>query len=256
MKTICVLTLKGGVGKTLTSTTLAYLLAKEKDKRVLLIDADYQGDASATFEAYSESRCGLAELMKCGIEQDKELNTNEYIVHTDYGVDLIPANWYLEQVNSRVMMEKELNQINILSNALAQVNDTYDFCVIDCGRSLDMTVQNAVVAADILISPMLLGGYELVAAEKLEDQMFDIRTLNPSLELYCLITRFTKSKTTQAIEHALKDRYLSAVFETRIRNSLIVTRNSFEKGPFPFKSKNSIAVKDYRSLLDEVLEVL
>ena len=45
MVTIAVIGLKGGVGKTTTATNIAYLLAKEQDKRVLVMDADCQGNA-------------------------------------------------------------------------------------------------------------------------------------------------------------------------------------------------------------------
>ena len=50
MKTICIAGLKGGIGKTTTTTTLAYLLQAEKEKRVLLIDADCQANATMTYD--------------------------------------------------------------------------------------------------------------------------------------------------------------------------------------------------------------
>lgn len=49
MKIIAMMTPKGGVGKTTTATTIAYILGKEMGARVLLVDADPQGDASITY---------------------------------------------------------------------------------------------------------------------------------------------------------------------------------------------------------------
>lgn len=62
MKTICIAGLKGGIGKTTTTTTLAYLLQAEKEKRVLLIDADCQANATMTYDVET-SDDGIADIM-------------------------------------------------------------------------------------------------------------------------------------------------------------------------------------------------
>ena len=62
MKTICIAGLKGGIGKTTTTTTLAYLLQAEKEKRVLLIDADCQANATMTHDVET-SADGLADII-------------------------------------------------------------------------------------------------------------------------------------------------------------------------------------------------
>ena len=67
---------------------------------------------------------------------------------------------------------------------------------------------------------------------------------------------FQKSKTTTAIEENLRDRYLDETFDTHIRNSVVVMGKSFMDGPLPANSRNSIAVKDYRAVANEILEVI
>ena len=134
---------------------------------------------------------------------------------------------------------------------MESVAEEYDFCVIDCGLKMDITVINAVLAADLIISPMRLGGYELNASEIFDNQIFDLRELNQDVEVYALITCFQKSKTTN-----LRDRYLDETFDTHIRNSVVVMGRSFMDGPLPANSRNSIAVKDYRAVANEILEVI
>ena len=252
MKTICIAGLKGGIGKTTTATSLAYLLANEQDKKVLLVDADSQGNASMTFGVFDDVASGMVPVMAQGISEsimspalEQVLDDTEYtkpkdlIKKSEYGVDVLTANGYLDLVNALLTIEKTNDQIFILKSFLESVAEEYDFCVIDCGLKMDITVINAVLAADLIISPMRLGGYELNASEIFDNQIFDLRELNPDVEVYALITCFQKSKTTTAIEENLRDRYLDETFDTHIRNSVVVMGKSFMDGPLPANSRNS-----------------
>lgn len=269
MKTICIAGLKGGIGKTTTATSLAYLLANEQNKKLLLVDADSQGNASMTFGVFDDVVSGMVPVMAQGISESimspalkQVLDDTEYtkpkdlIKKSEYGVDVLTANGYLDLVNALLTIEKTNDQIFILKSFLESVAEEYDFCVIDCGLKMDITVINAVLAADLIISPMRLGGYELNASEIFDNQIFDLRELNPDVEVYALITCFQKSKTTTAIEENLRDRYLDETFDTHIRNSVVVMGKSFMDGPLPANSRNSIAVKDYRAVANEILEVI
>lgn len=90
MKTICIAGLKGGIGKTTTTTTLAYLLQAEKEKRVLLIDADCQANATMTYDVET-SDDGIADIMSYALKGDTP-EIKSHIVTTDYGVDIVPSS--------------------------------------------------------------------------------------------------------------------------------------------------------------------
>lgn len=167
MKTICIAGLKGGIGKTTTATSLAYLLANEQDKKVLLVDADSQGNASMTFGVFDDVASGMVPVMAQGISEsimspalEQVLDDTEYtkpkdlIKKSEYGVDVLTANGYLDLVNALLTIEKTNDQIFILKSFLESVAEEYDFCVIDCGLKMDITVINAVLAADLIISPI------------------------------------------------------------------------------------------------------
>ena len=168
MYTICVAALKGGVGKTTTATNIAYLLSKSN--RVLFADADCQGDSSKVFGAYSASFGGMAKLMQNGISVSDDITVDDYCRTPKSGsLTVLPANEWLQKTNAELMLERKMNQINILQKALDSVQEDYDYCVIDCGLQLDLTVVNAIMASDLVLSPMRLGGFELAALTRLQE---------------------------------------------------------------------------------------
>ncbi len=158
MKTICIAGLKGGIGKTTTTTTLAYLLQAEKEKRVLLIDADCQANATMTYDV-EPSDDGIADIMSYALKGDTP-DIKSHIITTDYGVDIVPSSTGLQVVNGRLQVEKEHSQIDVLKRALSEIENEYDYCIIDCGLQLDITVLNAICASNLVLSPHKIGGFE------------------------------------------------------------------------------------------------
>lgn len=253
MVTIAVIGLKGGVGKTTTATNLAYLLAKEQEKRVLVLDADCQGNASSVFGRYDPEETGMAQLMECVLEQ-KECVLSDFIRNTAYGVDIVPANGYLMHTNGRLLVDSENDQIHILSNALRQCDGVYDYCIIDCGLQMDITVANAALAADLIINPMRIGGFEMAALDNLRNQLEDLRQLKGDIRAKSLITMFQNNKFSRELEGWLHSQKRFDFFATHIRNSVVVSKKSLSDGPVTYHSKNSNTSKDYRLLMAELLQ--
>ena len=107
MKKIVVMTLKGGVAKTVTATTLAYILGVERKKKVLLVDADQQGNASMLLSRYDPTTPGLAGLL------NGDYDIENTVEETDAeNVDIIPANGYIMQTNMNLLSEQSLDQIH------------------------------------------------------------------------------------------------------------------------------------------------
>ena len=87
MKMTAIMNIKGGVGKTVTAVNTAAVLARLYGKRVLIIDADPQGDATAFFHAEPGDGGGL-----CGLLEGDFQFYDEVIFHTDYdNLDILPS---------------------------------------------------------------------------------------------------------------------------------------------------------------------
>ena len=152
MKTVAMINLKGGVGKSVTACNLAIDLTVVDNipRRVLVVDLDKQANTSKFFERFGYDRPCAAELLT-----DFGMNTQAVIRQTGYkGLDIIPANMRLLTANKAALMDCMHRQHDRLKNRLAQKKDEYSYCVIDCPPDIDMAVINALVAADYVIVPM------------------------------------------------------------------------------------------------------
>lgn len=91
MKTISIANLKGGVGKTITTINLRYLLASEFGMRVLVVDNDQQGNTSQFFGRYDYEHPGMSEVMlrKCDDGYTEKVDESTFssepiMVHSKY----------------------------------------------------------------------------------------------------------------------------------------------------------------------------
>ena len=126
MRTINIINLKGGVGKSITSINMAYSFAAYRNKKVLLIDNDKQGNISKFMRRQDYAKKSLSDILS------ETANIHEVIRDTAYsGIDIIPANMTLLKANRDLMLETTKPQQTRISNALGAVTADYDYCIID-----------------------------------------------------------------------------------------------------------------------------
>ena len=112
MKIIAVMTQKGGVGKTMTASSLAYILGVEHGKRVLIADADQQGNISMLYGRFEPQGIGMSELLEKHRAIGGTYSTEQLIDETPYqNISIIPANGFLMRTNMTLLLLEQDNQI-------------------------------------------------------------------------------------------------------------------------------------------------
>ncbi len=251
MKRIAVMTPKGGIGKTTTSVSIAYILGTELGERVLVLDGDPQGDASKTFGVYEPDGEGMSELLEKHTCAGGPYNTKDLIQKTPYeNIDIITANGYLMQTDMRLGLTDDVNQVTRLNTALQEIETEYDYCIGDCGRLFDMVVINMVMAADMIIAPVKAGGYEIDALVNLNEQIDD---LSSETKIKVLMTMRQKNKASGEVEEWLKEDSGMDVFDTTVRRSIVAEKSTIAMLPLPKFSKNGVTTQDYRNVVSELI---
>lgn len=151
-KTIAVCNQKGGVGKTTTTVNLGVGLAMQ-GKKVLLIDADPQGDLTTCLGWQDTDGLGITLATKLtDVINETMTDPMVGILHHEEGVDLVPANLELSAMEFNLV--NAMSRETTLKNYLSQVKNRYDYVIIDCMPSLGMVTLNALSAADSVIIPV------------------------------------------------------------------------------------------------------
>lgn len=255
MKIIAIMTQKGGVGKTMTASSLAYILGVEHEKKVLIADADQQGNISMLYGKFEPQGIGMSELLEKHRAVGGTYSTEQVIEKTAYeNISIIPANGFLMRTNMTLLLLEQDNQILRFKMAMEEIQDRYEYCIVDCGLLMDMTVTNVLVAADLVILPVKVGGFEIEAIVNMEEQLEDLRGFNPDVRMKLLMTMRQKNMTSLQVEEWLKASSGQECFQTAIRRSIVAEKATMERVPLPKFSKNGIVAKDYREVCEELLK--
>lgn len=172
------------------------------------------------------------------------------------GLDIIPANMNMDAAAVDLMLDQEANQIVRLKDVLDQVEEQYDYCLIDCPPGVGINVLNALAAADDVIIPIKADKNALDGMEELTEVIEEIRPYNPGLSLVkCLVTMFTNDISVVKGEEALRKSEYST-FNTHIRYSKKVVDWTYEKRKSLIETTpRSAATRDYKSLAAEYIRL-
>lgn len=269
---ITITNFKGGVGKTTTALNLGAAL-NAAGKKVLLIDNDPQGNlTSALGYTSGEQKNTLAKLLLVQIDspEDLELHHPRTAIHTETGIDLIPANKRLADAAARLQV-MQLSQYNMAEAAetpcemmmdrlLDAFRAQYDYIIIDCGLKHELLTVNALAAADYCIIPVQA---HFLASEGIPDVLELIRNVqsrfNSRLEVAGILLTMYQSRPQlcQSVRAAVAELYGDSlrVFERPIEQTIKVAECPAAGMSILDYAPRNPAAESYRSLAQEVLQL-
>jgi chromosome partitioning protein len=249
-KIIAIANQKGGVGKTTTTVNLAASLGV-LEKKVLLIDADPQANASSGLGIDIES----VEIGTYQIIEHSNTAKEAIVSCSAPNVSVIPAHIDLVAIEIE-LIDKE-NREYMLKQALESVKDKYDYILIDCAPSLGLLTLNALTAADSVIIPIQCEYFALEGLGKLLNTIKSVQKIhNPNLDIEgLLLTMFdSRLRLSNQVVEEVKKHFNNMVFETIIqRNTKLSEAPSFGESIINYDA-TSKGASNYLSLAEEIIK--
>jgi chromosome partitioning protein len=249
-KVFSVVNQKGGVGKTTTAVNIATAFASIK-KRVLLVDADPQGNASTGFGiAQSQRQKTIYEILigECEIK-DAIIPTkipNLKIVTST--VDLSACEIELVDIEKREFL---------LRRALKSVILDYDYILIDCPPSLGILTINALTASDSILIPMQCEFFSLEGLSHLLTTLDLVKdNLNHELKIAGIILtmRDRRNKLTEQVEVDVRNFLKDKVFKHSIPRNVRLSEAPSHGLPGIIYDPNCPGSVAYMKLAKEILQ--
>ena len=249
-KVISVANQKGGVGKTTTTVNLGTILAK-RGKKVLLIDADPQGNATS----------GL------GVEKDVEPSTYDILVNDAELKDALqntiikklqvcPAN--MDLAGAEVELVSMMSREQRLKEKLEQVKDDFDYVLIDCPPSLGLITLNAITASDSVLIPVQCEYFALEGLGQLLNTINLVKKhLNKEIRIEgALLTMYDmRTNLSNQVVKEVKKYFEDKVYKTVIPRNVRVSEAPSYGMPITEYDPRSKGAKSYIKFAKEFLKI-
>ena len=247
-RVIAIANQKGGVGKTTTTINLGATLAVA-DMRVLIIDADPQGNSTSGLGLRGRFQKGLYQALVLGHSLDDSTKDTELP-----NLRIIPSDKSLvaAEVEFVDLPDREFKIKRLLEPALRN----YDYVLIDCPPSLGLLTLNALAAADSVLVPIQCEYFALEGVSELWDTLVRVRrTINPTLAIEgFLLTMFDERTNLSAqVVSDLRDFLGSQVFTTVIPRNFRLAEAPSHGKPIILYDIRSKGAESYVRLAKEVI---
>lgn len=248
-KIIAIANQKGGVGKTTTAVNLAASLGV-LEKKVLLIDADPQANASSGLGIDIES----VEIGTYQILEHTEKLENAIIETDSPNLDIIPA--HIDLVAIELELVDQDNRELMLKQAVTGAKEMYDYILIDCAPSLGLLTLNALAASDSVIIPIQCEYFALEGLGKLLNTIKSVQKVHHKdllIEGLLLTMYDSRLRLSNQVVEEVKKHFSDMVFETIIqRNVRLSEAPSYGESIIKYDAASKGA-NNYLSLAEEII---
>ena len=246
-RTIAIANQKGGVGKTTTAINLSACLA-EKGKKVLAVDMDPQGNMTSGLGVDKDSVENTIYNLIIGEAKMEEVLIKNVLEN----LDIIPTNIDLSGAEIELLDVEEKEYI-----VRNEINDNYDFIIIDCPPSLSMLTINAMTTADSVLVPIQCEYYALEGLSQLIHTVKLVRDrLNPKLTIEGVVFTMYDARTNlslQVVEN-VKDNLEQTIYKTIIPRNIRLAEAPSYGIPINKYDPKSAGAESYLRLADEVID--
>lgn len=251
---------KGGPGKTSSTTNTAVALA-QMGKRVLVIDADQQANATEVLTHGKKFYAQFGPTI-CDLYNNQKFDVRDVIIPAKNGEEdipdlfLIPSDPSFERVMENSMARPHREKI--LLRHLKPVISEFDFILIDCSPALNLSSTNAAYVADHVIIPIDGGSFSLTGAETVLDYLDEIKEEQFShYSLFRNEFNSSKKKMNTFLQDELEgnERFKNNVLETRIRADENIAQAQVVCKPLYFYKRGALVLNDYRAMAKEIISI-
>lgn len=248
-RVIAVTNQKGGVGKTTTAVNLAASLG-ERDQRVLLVDADPQGNATSGLGINKKTiEQSIYHLLVGGARAEETRLTTPF-----KRVDIIPAG--IDLAGAEIELVDLPERIFRLRSAILPLKESYDVILVDCPPSLGLVTLNALAASDTILIPIQCEYYALEGLSQLMATVRQVKRLyNPRLDIEgVLLTMYDgRLNLTLQVVDEVKKFFPKKVYKTVIPRNVRLSEAPGFGMPALYYDRVSRGTACYLELADEIL---
>ncbi|KPJ97802.1 MAG: hypothetical protein AMK71_12470 [Nitrospira bacterium SG8_35_4] len=240
---------KGGVGKTTSAINIAASLAAA-GKRVLLIDADPQGNTTSGIGIDKESLSGSLYDLYAETKKIEDIILDTNIDH----LKIIASN--IELIGAELELAGKEGRETILKRCLEPVVHQFDYIFIDCPPSLSLLTLNALVAAESLLIPMQCEYYALEGISMLMRTYELIKnSFNPTLEIEGILLTMFDGRNSLAIQvtDELRKHFGDKVYHTVIPRNVTLAEAPSHGKPVIYYDIRSKGAQSYLELAKEII---